>query len=160
MGWLHSLDTGSAQISQQEAHGPYRSPESHWPILKDFLFLYACILFCGIYIQFYVMCKGGHCLVTLQAYTCDLGVGISTVLQIIGVFLFKRGRLWDLHTIIGYLTQEYILFRVEDFSRFFFFFFLTYYDTFCLRGDGTTIYRHHLHTIRCYLTQETRIYMG
>jgi hypothetical protein len=23
------------------------------------------------------MCKGGHCLVTLQAYTYDLGVGIQ-----------------------------------------------------------------------------------
>jgi hypothetical protein len=28
-------------FSKQEAHGPNRSPESPWPILEDFLFLYA-----------------------------------------------------------------------------------------------------------------------
>jgi hypothetical protein len=37
---------------------------------------------------------------------------------------------------------------------------LRYYDTSCLRGDGITMYSHHLHTIRCYLIQETRMYMG
>jgi hypothetical protein len=36
---------------------------------------------------------------------------------------------------------------------------LRYYYTSCLWGDGTTMYHHDLHTIRCYLTQE-RIYMG
>jgi hypothetical protein len=60
---------------QQEANEPNRSPESPWPTMKDFLFLYAFIFFCGICTQFYVMCKGGHCLVTQQAYTCDLGGG-------------------------------------------------------------------------------------
>jgi hypothetical protein len=30
---------------------------------------------------------------------------------------------------------------------------------FLFRGDGTTMYGHDLHNIRCYLTQETRIYM-
>jgi hypothetical protein len=38
---------------------------------------------------------GGHCLVTPQDYICDLEVGISTVLEIIGNFLFKRGRSRD-----------------------------------------------------------------
>jgi hypothetical protein len=31
---------------------------------------------------------------------------------------------------------------------------------FLFKGDGTTIYSHDLHTIRCYLTQETRICIG
>ena len=74
--------------------------------------------------NFYVMCKGGHCLVTLQAYTCDVGWGSRTVLEIIRFFLFKRG--WDvrgttlyghdLHTII--CKQEYIWFRGGDLSSF------------------------------------------
>jgi hypothetical protein len=33
-------------------------------------------------------------MVTQQAYTCDVGVGISTVLEIMH-FLFKRGHPWD-----------------------------------------------------------------
>jgi hypothetical protein len=35
------------------------------------------------------MYKEGHCLGTPQACTCDPGIGISTVLEIIGHFLFK-----------------------------------------------------------------------
>jgi hypothetical protein len=31
---------------------------------------------------------------------------------------------------------------------------------FLFKGDGTTMYCHDLHTIRCNLTQETKIYMG
>jgi hypothetical protein len=41
------------------------------------------------------MYKGDHCQVTLQAYTCDLGMGISAVFKIMGHFLFKRGRPFD-----------------------------------------------------------------
>jgi hypothetical protein len=43
---------------------------------KDFLFIYA----------FYFLLR--------SAYICDLGVGISTVFEIIGHFLFKGERLW------------------------------------------------------------------
>jgi hypothetical protein len=36
------------RVIKQEAHGPHRSPESPWTILKDFLFQYAFILFGGM----------------------------------------------------------------------------------------------------------------
>jgi hypothetical protein len=64
----------------------------YWKILAICMHF---IFFCGHYTQFHVMCKGGHCLVTPQAYSCGLGVGISRVLEIIGDFLYKKWRLWD-----------------------------------------------------------------
>jgi hypothetical protein len=39
------------------------------------------------------------------------------------------------------------------------FFFFRYFDNSCLRRDGTTMPGHDVHNIRCYLTQETRMYM-
>jgi hypothetical protein len=45
--------------------------------------------------------------------------------------------------------QEYIWFTGENFNVFEIFGHLL----FCLRGDGTNMYGHDLHTIRCYLIQ-------
>jgi hypothetical protein len=53
--------------TKQEAHGPYRSTESPWPILKDFLCRYAFYSLYGHNIQFHVTCRGVHCLGTSQA---------------------------------------------------------------------------------------------
>jgi hypothetical protein len=47
------------------------------------------LFFCDHYKQFQLTCNGGHCLRIREAYTSDLEVGISTVLEIIGHFLFK-----------------------------------------------------------------------
>jgi hypothetical protein len=46
------------------------------------------------------------------------------------------------------MEQEYILFMGGDLNGF----------QYIRNGYGTTLYGHDLHTIRCYLTQETRIY--
>jgi hypothetical protein len=43
------------------------------------------IFFCGHNKQFHVTCKGGHCLGTPQACTGDLGLGISTAFNILGL---------------------------------------------------------------------------
>jgi hypothetical protein len=124
-------------------------------VLKDFFFLYSFIFFCGIYTQSYVMCKGDHCLVTLQAYTCDLGVGITTVFEIIGHLLFKRGRPFD-HFVWSWPTYHYMLLDTRNKNLYGLgvgiSVVLRYYNTSCLRGDRTTMYHHDLHTIRCYLT--------
>jgi hypothetical protein len=55
--------------------------------LKIFSIYMHFILFCGHNKQFYVTFKGGHCMGPPQACICDLGVGISTVLEIIEHFL-------------------------------------------------------------------------
>jgi hypothetical protein len=97
------------------------------------------IFFCGHYKQFHVTCKEGHCLGTSQADNCDLGVGISTVLEIIWHFLFKGERPWDnpvwswLHTITCSLTQGtrmYVVYGLGS-QRF-----LRYWSTSGLRGTG------------------------
>jgi hypothetical protein len=96
------------------------------------------IFICGHYTQFHVMYKGGHCMVTPQAYTCALRLGISTVWEIIGHFLFKsdvHGNTsygHDLHTIRCYLTQETRICMVKRWGSQWFY---RYYNTSCCRGD-------------------------
>jgi hypothetical protein len=51
--------------------------------------------------------QGRYCLVTPQAYTFDLRVGIETVLEIIGHFLFTRERLWYHLTLYGHDQPTY-----------------------------------------------------
>jgi hypothetical protein len=50
------------------------------------------IFFCGHIKLFHVTCKGGYCLGTHQACTCELGMGISKVLEILGHFPYKGRR--------------------------------------------------------------------
>jgi hypothetical protein len=55
-----------------------------------------------------------HCLVTPQAYyTCDLGVGISTVVEIVGHFLLKMGRLLD-HSVWSWPTYHQMLLDTKN----------------------------------------------
>jgi hypothetical protein len=49
--------------------------------------------------------------------------------------------------------QNYIWFRSKNFN------FLMILGHFLFKGVRTTVYHDDLHTIRCYLTQETRIFM-
>jgi hypothetical protein len=56
--------------------------------------------------QFHAKCNGGHCLGTPQACTCDSGVGISTVLKIMGHYLYKGRRLWDHPYVHNYTLSD------------------------------------------------------
>jgi hypothetical protein len=106
------------------------------------------------------MCKGGYCLVTQQAYYSDLGVGISKIWEIMVFFL--KGRPWD-HFVWSWPTYHHLLLDTRNKNMVYGWGsqkFWRYYEPSCLRGNGTTMHRHHLHTISCYLTQETKIYMG
>jgi hypothetical protein len=80
-------------IKDKQALGPHRSPESPLPILRDSNFSLGMhfIFFCGHNKQFHVTCNGGRCLGTPKACNCDLEVGSSTVLEILGHFLSKGG---------------------------------------------------------------------
>jgi hypothetical protein len=60
----------------------------YWKIFPLYMHF---IFFCG----HYTIRKGGHCLWIPQAYSCDIGVGILTILEIIGRFLFMRRRPWN-----------------------------------------------------------------
>jgi hypothetical protein len=165
-GWSEKLEF-SAQVSlktkQKEAYGPHRSLESPWPILKYFLFIYAFyFFFCDHYKQFHVTYKVGHCLGTPQAYTRDLGLGISTVLEIIRHILFKGERPWDhpvllwLHIITCSLTQGtriYIWCMGWDLNGF------DILEHLRLKWHRTIPNGHNQHTIKCSLSQWTRIYM-
>jgi hypothetical protein len=90
-------------------------------------------------------------------------VGISKVLKIKGHFLFEMGCPWD-HFVWSGCTYHHMLLGTRNNNI---------YDLgvgisvvfkilghFLFKGDGTTMYCHDLHTIRCKLIQETRIYMG
>jgi hypothetical protein len=101
------------------------------------------------------MRKGGHYLETPQACTCDLNVWISTVLELIGHFLFKGGtsvgppcmvmttyhhifpdtrnkNMYDLW--VGIST----VFKILEYFRF--------------KGEGTIPYDHDQHTIKSSMT--------
>jgi hypothetical protein len=77
---------------------------------RFFLYIYSgmhFIFFCDHTKQFHAMCKGGNCLRTPQACVCDLGMGISTVLEIIGDFLFKRMSMGPLRMVITTYHQMF-----------------------------------------------------
>jgi hypothetical protein len=87
---------------------------SHLGGYVEFSSFHIQIMFCFSHTkQFYVKCKGGHCMEIPETCTCDLVVWISKVLEIIGHFLFKALRPWSqlvwswLHTciIICFVTQ-------------------------------------------------------
>jgi hypothetical protein len=107
------------------------------------------------------MCKGGHCLGTPQACTCVLGVGISIAIKIVGHFLFEEGRLWDhpvwswLHTVTlpWHKEQKWTMGGDFKFSMSF-----KILEHLWFKGHGTIPYDHGQHTIKCSLTQGTRIY--
>jgi hypothetical protein len=126
--------------------------------LKIFSLYMHFIFFRGHKKQFHVMCKGGHSRGTPQANACDLGVRILTVLEgtsclsgdVRGTAPYdhdyypsqvpwhKEQWLYDLY--VGNLT----VFKIFEHLQF--------------KEYGTTSYGHDVHTNRCYLTQETRIY--
>jgi hypothetical protein len=123
--------------------------------LKIFSLYVHFIFFCGHNTQFQLTCKKGHCLETPKTCTCDIGARISTVLEIIGHFLFKGGEVVGpprmVMTTYYYMFSDTINKNIDGtvcgwgyqwFSR--------YWSTSGLRVTG-------LHTIRYYLTQETRL---
>jgi hypothetical protein len=90
-----------------------------------------------------------------------LWVGISTVFNILEHLRIKgEGSLRMVMTTYKWMLLDtknktvIIWFRGGDLKSF-----LQILEHFLFKGDGTTMYGNELHNIRCYFTQERRIYM-
>jgi hypothetical protein len=88
-----------------------------------------------------------------------LGVGISTVFEVLGHFLFQGG--WD-HPVWSSPTYHQMSLdtRMKDMYGLGVGISMVFEILGQLRGNRTIPYGHDLYTIRCSLTRETNIYIG
>jgi hypothetical protein len=125
--WVHLLKRASLYFNKRPiGHIAHLSHLSQY--LEIFSLYMHFIFFCGQNKQFHVTCKGSHYLGTPQTRICDIRVGISTVFEIIGNFLFKGGVRWTTPHGHDYIhvpshvpwnkEQEYLLSIGEDLNGF------------------------------------------